>query len=214
MGNDFSYICHGCFQKLLLQRWRILWVFWCILSVDLTCLWHTSCEAGRLEMLAGIFRCHGWTVSSENQTWLSLTLQPFLLCWRDCNCHSKFRALKKKRVTAFCLVSVAKVMKIWFCQIFFSPSYPKLQLLHSSPVPASLSLWGRGISWSLEAVGGSGGITMTLERLHNPGCHQGPESCSSNAQGALWINATLLPLLLFHKASQQASWAMKCLLAL
>lgn len=45
-----------------------------ILSIDLTFLWHMSCEVGHLEMLARTFRCQGWTVSSENQTLLTLTL--------------------------------------------------------------------------------------------------------------------------------------------
>lgn len=48
-----------------------------IVSVDLTLLWHMSYEAGHLEMPAETFRCHGWTVSSENQTLLILTLQHF-----------------------------------------------------------------------------------------------------------------------------------------
>lgn len=179
-------------------------------SVDLTLLWHMSCEAGHLEMPAGTLRCHGWTVSSENQTWLFLILQPFLLCWRDYKRHSKSRALKKKSncfLPCVCSDSGENLVLL----NFFFPSYPKLQPPHSPSAPESLSLWGRGISWSLETVGGSGGIMMTLERFHHPSCHQGPESHSSNAQGALWINATLLQLLLFHKASQWASWAMKCL---
>ena len=184
-------------------------------SMDLTLLWHVSCEAGHLEMPAGTFRCHGWTVSSENQTWLSQTLQLFLLCWKDYKCHLYLeRFYKKRRVTAFCLVFVATVMNIWFWWYWFFPlATLRFSHLVAPPAPASLSLCGRGISWSLEAVEESGGIMMIWENLHHPSCHRGPEH-SSNAQGALWINAALLQLLLFHQASQWASWATKFLSAL
>lgn len=159
-----------------------------------------SHEAGHLEMPAGAFRCNGWTVSSENQTRLSLTLQPFLLCWRDYKCNSKSQALKKKGVTAFCLVSVAIVMGLLI--FFFS-----LAILSSSHLilsqPQQASAFGAEASHDpLKQGGGPKGIMMTLERLHQPSCHQGPESYASNAQGALSINAALLQLLVFHKESQ------------
>lgn len=164
-------------------------------SMDLIVLWHMSWAFGNA--------CWDLQISwSDYLFWKSDIVNsnpaPLLLCQRDCKCHSKPQALKKKKCFLHCVCSDSDENLV--LPIFFSASYPKLQSPHSPLSHSKIQLVEVSHD-PLNQWGGSRGIMMISERLHHPRCDQGPESYSSKAQGALWINATLLQLLFFHKVS-------------
>lgn len=152
---DLGNVCcrSNCKLKCYNRKWPLAHLFWLlpkaliskiknnvgflvhIVNVDLTFLWHMSYEIGYLEMPAGTFRCHGWTVSSENQTLLTLTLQPFMLCWSDYQGNREYHALKYKKSNCFLPASV--VIKIWVGW-FSSPAIARFShITASQPQQAS-----------------------------------------------------------------------------